>query len=92
MHRVYRSAQYNTRKNPPNSTADILAFLSDGVDPQYKVYRGNTAVDPYITYTTSLFDLAAKTVHVFTNKPEANQTSLVLDLREPLAWPLAASA
>jgi len=37
VHRVYRAAQYNTRADPPSTRDEILGFLSDGVDPMYKV-------------------------------------------------------
>merc|ERR1712146_189396 len=92
VHRIYRSAQYNTRANPPSSHADIMTFLSDTVDTDYKVYRGNSlngssSVDPYITLTTSLFDLCGKKVHIFTNRSSDHPPAVILDLEDPLAWP-----
>ena len=52
-----------------------------------QVYRGNTTEDPYITYTTTLFDLHHRTAAVYTGRATDVEPSVILDLGAPLAWP-----
>lgn len=91
VHRLARAAQYSTWAKPPMSGQDILTFLSDEEDPDYPVYRSNRTKDPYVSYTTTLFDLIDKRAPVYTRQPVVGNTAvtpdLVLDLNNPFAWP-----
>ena len=99
VHRLARAAQVCTWGTPPETTADVLGFLSDTSDREYPVYRSHTPSDPYITYTTSLFDIRAKSVKIYTKKPVEQGSigrhpivrapDVELDLVSPMAWPRA---
>ena len=91
IHRLARAAQYNTWAKAPETGEDILVFLSDMSDTDYPVYREGTSKDPYVSYTTSLFDLQGEKVHVYTKRPVNGNApakpDLILDLNKPLTWP-----
>lgn len=97
VHRLARAAALNTRASPPQTTDQMLAVLSDQTDKQYPIHRANTTEDPMVTYTTSLFDLRAKTLQIFTQRavdsdyntaPQPRSADITLSLLRPLDWPL----
>eukprot|EP00037_Helgoeca_nana_P007029 m.64290 g.64290 ORF g.64290 m.64290 type:complete len:406 (+) comp17862_c0_seq1:25-1242(+) len=76
IHRLARASQFSTSSAPPAVPGDIRTVLSDTADERYPIYRSfehgtHSTFDPYITQTTTLFDLGAGVVSIWAGSTSA---------------------
>lgn len=76
IHRLARASQFSTSSAPPAVPGDIRTVLSDTADERYPIYRSfehgtHSTFDPYITQTTTLFDLGAGVVSIWAGSSSA---------------------
>eukprot|EP00947_MAST-08B_sp_MAST-8B-sp1_P000225 g225.t1 len=71
IHRMARAATLAVGPDPPRTARDIATrILADSRDKTFSLRRGNTAQDPDVTYTTTVFDLSTKRAIIFAGDPE----------------------
>ena len=70
-HRLARAAAITQGPAPPTEPRHIVdRVLADRADPYgYCLRRCDSSKDPYVTLTTTLFDLRARTATVWTGDP-----------------------